>query len=316
MQYLRESDRVALIGASGFVGGAALRELERLGVTVVPIVAPRLRTAARSLADLAALAERHPARGSLSDLMIGCTVVINAAGMPDATSRDGDTLFGANALLPMLIVHAAHSAGCSRVVHVSSAVVQGDKLVLDSSSDRRPFSTYSASKSLAEEILEEWSDQEGPEVVIYRPPSVHAPGRRITNALARIARSPVSSVAAPGTAPSAQALLPNVASALCYVALAASPPRIVHHPWEGQTVEGLLRHLGGRDPKRVPAWAAKIMERVFSAICRVLPPLAPHARRLQLLWFGQEQAPSWLTQVGWVPPNGSGAWRDLVKPQP
>src|SRR5690606_19263259 len=133
------------------------------------------------------------------------------------SSLDEDALYGANALLPALLLVAAERAGVRRFVHISSAVVQNDKPVLDSTEDLRPFSPYSASKVLAEEII---CRHEGSlECVRYRPPSVHAPSRRVTRMVSRIATSPVASVAAPGDQHTPQALLPNVAAAIAALAL-------------------------------------------------------------------------------------------------
>ena len=44
---------------------------------------------------------------------------------------------------------------------------------------------------------------------------------------------------------------------------------------------------------------------------RVLPQIAANARRVEMLWFGQPQATSWLTEAGWSPPAGHEAWREL-----
>jgi hypothetical protein len=43
-----------------------------------------------------------------------------------------------------------------------------------------------------------------------------------------------------------------------------------------------------------------------------LPRFAADLRRVELLWFGQRQADSWLTLQGWQPPVGVEGWRDLA----
>ena len=135
------SKRIALLGASGFVGSAvreALGDQTGDGVEVVPVVAPRLRSASRTATDLHTEARGVPELTTLTAALAGCDVVVNAAGNPDASSLDEDALYGANALLPAVLLLAAESAGVRRVVHVSSAVVQNDKPVLDDSEDLRP----------------------------------------------------------------------------------------------------------------------------------------------------------------------------------
>lgn len=275
--------------------------------------APRLRTDARTLAEMRRQCAASQEVAPLVDAMRGASVLINAAGDPDASSLDAGALFGANALLPGLLLRAAHKAGIRRFVQISSAVVQADKEVLDSSEDLRPFSPYSASKVLGELLLR---DPAGDlEVVRYRPPSVHAPDRRVTRMIGKIAKSPAAVVATPGTQPTPQALLPNVAAAVAYLATSEmSPPAVVHHPSEGLTVSSLLEYLsGGRSPFRIPQALARSVVVMLKALGRTYGPVAANARRVELLWFGQEQAESWLTARGWKPPVDRDGWRALAE---
>lgn len=304
--------KIVLVGSSGFVGSAVAEQLSGQA-ELVRLPAPRLSTPARDEADLARLAAESEALPGLVETLRGVDVVINAAGDPDASSLDEDALFGANALLPAVLLRASELAGVPRFVHVSSAVVQNDKPVLDSSEDLRPFSPYSASKVMGEVLSRRSYD--GVEVVRYRPPSVHAPSRRVTRMISRIASSPAGTVARPGTQLTPQALLPNVAAAVAHLALCEGPvPPVVHHPSEGVTVTTLMKDLsGGRTPVRLPRWLARLGVKVGKLLGRVHKPTAANARRVELLWLGQEQAPSWLTENGWVPPVGAEGWRALAK---
>lgn len=308
-------DRIALVGASGFVGSAVAAALEPR-VDLVVVRAPRLVTRARSLIGLRSEAACCPAVRELAAEIRGADVVVNAAGDPDASSLDEDALFGANALLPAVLHEAVRLAGVRKLVHVSSAVVQNDKPVLDSSEDLRPFSPYSASKCLGEEVLRDAGA--GVSVVRYRPPSVHAPSRRVTRMIRRIAKSPAATVARPGDQPTPQALLPNVAAAVAHLATSqAELPAVVHHPSEGVTVSTLMEDLsGGRRPRRIPRWAAVAGVRVGKALGRLHKPTAANARRLELLWLGQSQEESWLTTTGWHPPVGREGWRALAEGDP
>jgi len=54
-----------------------------------------------------------------------------------------------------------------------------------------------------------------------------------------------------------------------------------------------MQVLGGRRPSELPRW------------------LAANAQRVEMLWSGQSQAPSWLTQAGWAAPVGAEAWSCL-----
>jgi hypothetical protein len=303
--------RVALVGATGFVGAAVAQAL--VDHEVIGVGAPRLVTAARTPAALARAAATAPSLGALERAFCGCDVVVNSAGMPNASSLDEDALFGANALLPRVVLEAAVRAGVRRVVHVSSAVVQNDRLVLDESEAMQAFSPYSASKIAGERVLS-FEPPTGVEIVRYRPPSVHAPDRRVTQMITRIASSPFASVARPGDQGSPQALLPNVGAAVAFLATCRlTPPRVVTHPAEGVTAAGLMRDLsGGARPWLLPRWFAHAVVRLARLVGSVHRPTAANARRIEVLWFGQAQSRSWLTSQGFRPPVGPGGWRRLA----
>jgi nucleoside-diphosphate-sugar epimerase len=304
--------RIGVLGASGFVGRAVVEALD--GHDVLPVRTPRLTTSARTSVALIEQAAEHPAVTELATAFVGCDVVVNAAGDPDASSLDLDGLYAANALIPRVALVASAVAGVPRFVHVSSAVVQNDKPVLDQSEDLRPFSPYSAAKVAGEQVLRDGLPP-GVTVVRYRPPSVHAPGRRVTRMIARIARSPMATVAGPGDSPSPQAQLPNVAAAVAFLATTdLTPPAVVVHPSEGVTTGGLMRDLsGGREPRHLPPVLARLVVRMAKLAGRVHRPTAANARRVELLWFGQGQSASWLDDSGFVPPVGPEGWPLLVE---
>src|SRR5688572_16201119 len=135
---------VAVLGATGFVGRATVKALESHGAEVRSVRAPRLtvapqaaRTAWRDLPDVVA---------NLAARLDGCEVVICCAGNPDASAQDLSVLFGVNAGLPGVVAAAAHAAGARRLVHVSSAAVQGAAAQLDATSVVYAFSPYARSK--------------------------------------------------------------------------------------------------------------------------------------------------------------------------
>lgn len=300
--------KVAVVGGTGFVGREVVKSL--VGHDVRLVTAPRLSTAARDATALLAEAETLTHTKAMAADLRGFDVVVNAAGDPDASSLSTATLFGANALLPAVLAIASERASVKRFVHVSSAVVQNDSPVLDSSESMKPFSPYSASKVAGEEALR--AHRGALRIIRYRPPSVHDSGRRVTRMVARIAASPVRSVAAPGDQSSPQALLANVGSAIAFLATVDEvPPGVVHHPSEAVTVTSLMRDLGGREPRVLPRRLASSLVRVLKLVGRAHRPTAANARRVELLWLGQSQAPSWLSVHGWVRPVGPQGWRAL-----
>ncbi len=296
---------VAVVGASGFVGAAVVKALADRGVESRSVVTPRLLPMdPEEAAD--AVARSTPAIHDLASTLQGCRAVVNAAGDPDASSRNLPALIAANAAVPLLIGQAAVLADVPRFVHVSSAAVQGSKGVLDETLDTQPFSAYSASKALAEGLLLDLLDTR---VVVYRPPGVHGADRRITRTLVAVARSPLASVAAPGTAPTPQAHIDNVGDAVAFLAVCPEqPPAIVMHPWEGFTTASLLHLLGAREPLLVPRRVATAVTSLLHRVGTRVEPVAANARRLEIIWHGQRQAGSWLERAGWTPPAGDDAW--------
>jgi len=300
--------RVAVFGASGFVGSHAVQALQARGAVVIRLAAPRLESIraidvvdfVRGSAEL-----RAQVRASLG----GAVAVVNAAGIPDASSGNEPQLMAANAACAAILSAAARDHDVKRFVHVSSAVVQGDIATLDETTVVRPFSAYSRSKALGESMVADF----GPtETVIYRPPSVHGADRRVTRMIHRFARTPMSMTVAPGDVPSPQALIQNVADAVAFLALSpTAPPPVVIHPWEGITTAGLLRVLGRREPRLLHPALARIVLRMLKGASLGLPSMEANRRRLELLWLGQSQALSWLSRVGWKAPVGPDGWDKL-----
>lgn len=290
---------VVVLGSSGFVGAAVVAALEDRGHHVRRVHAPRIS---------AGTVDEGSVTADLMDVLSGADAVVNAAGLPDAAGGDLDALRGANSILPGLVAQAAHTGG-QRMVHISSAAVQGARSALDSGEETTPFSPYSQSKAEGEQAA--LSAGRG-STVIYRPPGVHGAERRLTGSIARLARSPLASVAGRGDRMTANALVTNVGDAVAFLSTTASrPPHIVHHPSEGITTAALLRALGGREPRHIPEFAARSALLMARRAARVRPPLLAHVRRMEMLWFGQEQAPSWLTEAGWTPVHGLDHWERL-----
>lgn len=296
---------VAVVGASGFIGRSVSSALTIRHVRTIPITAPRLPSrAGRSETDWDEDLTRN-----LASQFEGAAAVINAAGIADATSSDAHALTAANGTLAGLVGRAATSAGVPRLIQVSSAATQGRVAVLDATEDTHPFSAYSRSKAIGEEL----SLLYGPSTtVVYRPAGVHGTERTITQSIARLARSRVSCVARPGDANSPQALIENVADAIAFLATTdMTPPRVVNHPSEGISTSALLTLLGGREPALLPATPARVIACAGMLATHLSPSIGARARRLEMLWFGQSQAPSWLSHAGWRPVLGLDAWRAL-----
>lgn len=295
---------VAILGATGFIGAAIATRLRSRGVGIRAVTAPRLEytPATTPGAGDADVIDALAARVS------GCHAVINAAGLAHPGAAASPRLYGANAVLPALVARACAVAAVERLVHVSSAAVQGTGR-LDETPTVRPLSPYAHSKALGERLLLGVSE---PAVIIYRPTSVHGPARRLTRRLTEFARSRLSCVAGDGTSPTPQVLVTDVATTVAHLALGrGAVPRIVLQPHGGLTTATLLRLLGGREPTRVPARVARGALGGAYLLAGGLPRGRAQARRLEMVLFGQRQEPGWLTGSGLVPELDVDAWRRL-----
>ena len=252
-----------------------------------------------------AIARQHPAVAALQDVMRGRSIVILAAGAATPGADWTPELVGANSLLPGVVTLAAQQAGVRRVVHLSSAAVQGRSRDLTESPQVQPFSAYSRSKAVGERVVRVLAEPTGTEVVILRATSVQGAGRATTAGLQRIARSPLASVAGDGTAPSAVSSVGALCEFITTVARWAAPvPPIVLQPWEYLSVADVIRAAGGREPARLP-------HRVCAAAVAggyLLSTLAGGrlhgaVRRVEALWFGQRVHADWADSQGIAVPS-------------
>jgi nucleoside-diphosphate-sugar epimerase len=280
---------VAVVGATGFVGSAVVRHLTGAGWSVRPVTAPRISAgfgddAARQAGRWA---DADPSRwASLVAGFAGVDVVINAAGLAAPTAPATDELWGANAVLPAVVARAAGAAGAPRLVHISSAAVQGSRPTLDEEPyDGRGHSPYARAKGAGELAVLAESD----EAVVYRATSVLGPGRPIAARLAAVLRSRWL-VVPDADVPLPVAHIDHAAAAVAFVAALARPARITLHPWEQMTVASLATAFGRTEPIRhLPGVVYAVAGPAVGLLAR-RGPLAGQARRIELLWAGQRQS--------------------------
>ncbi len=232
--------------------------------------------------------ERSQLYTALVKQLRGCRTLINAAGRADPDGSDETELLMANAVLPVVLALAARDAGVQRLVHISSAVVQG-RMPLTVHLEYQSLSPYARSKVAGERAVLALGAAGPDQVVIYRPPSVIAASRLTAAGLRRIARLPVVPVLR-ADAPVPTALLKNVGSFARHLATVATPAPVYVHPSEGMTVRSLIQSASGeRAPAIIDlAWLDGVGERAFAAACR-LERVAPRVRRIELLLRGQKQ---------------------------
>lgn len=285
--------RWAVLGASGFVGSALVAHLRSLGYEVEEVPAPRLalEPASDDGNAVASMASTHAETQVLSSALHGVDVVVNAAGLATPDAPPSDLLYGANALLPALLITAAKRAGVRRAIHLSSAAVQGRREVLDATAEVSPFSPYSRSKALGEwAFFAAAGPDPGTDAIVLRATSVQGPGRGTTASLRRVANSRFASVAGAGTRPTVVSSINGLVDSISRASLSTQPlRRIVLQPWEGYSVSDVLRAAGGREPQHLPRLLCRTVLFCARSVGRVVPEVAGAARRLELMWFGQRQ---------------------------
>lgn len=282
--------RWAVLGASGFVGSAVADRLAAEGFDVMRLPSPRviLSPDVASPRAIAELAREDEAVDLIAEQLGGIDVVINAAGVASPDAAADSILYGANALLPAVIRHAAARAGTRRVVHISSAAVQGRRAVLDETAQASPFSPYSRSKALGERAF--LAPVDGVQAIVVRATSVQGTGRGTTRNLRRIAASSFASVASDGSQPTVVSSIDGLSDYITYVGSATNGVRsIMLQPWEGCTAEEVLCAAGGKAPLKLPRWLCEVALTFARAVGRVVPEIAGAGRRLELMWLGQAQ---------------------------
>lgn len=304
------TDNWAVIGGTGFVGSELTRRVQAEDCSVVRVRAPRLSLPPNSspAATVAFLRGLHGIVDDVAAELRGATFVVNAAGMADPAARDTPALWGANALLPVVIAAAADRVGARRFVHISSAAVQGRSRVLDETVTTAAFSPYSRSKAVGEGALIDWSTTtraSALELVIVRATSVQGRNRKTTDQLVRLARLPIASYAAPGTNPTPVSSVEALGDFVVRVAeWEDSVPSLVLQPWEGMTTKSLLRAAGARHPVPLPAGACKLVLAAGYLGSRIGGNrLGAIVRRIELMWFGQGQSATWSEAVGLKTPH-------------
>jgi UDP-glucose 4-epimerase len=299
----------AVVGATGFVGRNFVAELRRAGRSVREVTAPRLAADVASNTDdlislLSYIAQKRAIAG-LAESFRGIRVVVNAAGLATPGAPPSKELTGANALLPGVLALAAAAAGVGRVVHISSAAVQDRADPLDESRAVSPATPYARSKAAGEAVLQRI--RQSPEIngsklsiVVLRATSVHGPDRQTTARLMRLARSPWASVAGDGARPAPIVSVQELAAAVRFVGeYPGDVPEVVLQPWEGRTTAGVLRELGGREPRHIPLAICRLMLSLAYLSSRLLGGRGRSSvRRLEVLWTGQSQRPGWLEATG------------------
>lgn len=165
---------IAITGAGGFVGGALLRHLTRLGWPVLAISRQPIRDPAGASAFPISSYEDV---SSLRSAFEGQDAVVHLAALAHARPAAG--AFSANVRSAQAVARAAVEAGVRRLVFVSSIGVNGlqtNGVPFTETTAPAPVEPYSRSKLEAERAMSIVTATTATQLVIVRPPLVHGPG--------------------------------------------------------------------------------------------------------------------------------------------
>jgi nucleoside-diphosphate-sugar epimerase len=164
---------VAMTGATGFVGGHALRELLARGHDVRVLVRSKARLADEFSGRVKLVSGGLDDAAAIEELVTGADAVLHLAGVIKAVNRQA--FMAVNADGAGRLAQAAQRAGVRRFVLVSSLAAR-----------ERAISHYAASKAAGEDkVTDAYAGAATGEVVILRPPAVYGPGDEATLPLVR-----------------------------------------------------------------------------------------------------------------------------------
>jgi 2-alkyl-3-oxoalkanoate reductase len=166
------NQRVAVLGAGGFVGSRLVELLHLSGSDVVPVVRRVQSMVSASRFDIPVILADVSDSNSLTPALDGCSAVVDCTvGVPSAIRAT------ARALIP-----SAVAAGVNRVVYLSSASVHGQNpppgcTELSALSERQEID-YNNAKVYAERRLFADASRFGVELFVLRPSIVFGPRDR------------------------------------------------------------------------------------------------------------------------------------------
>ncbi|MBT0962328.1 SDR family oxidoreductase [Denitromonas sp. IR12] len=175
--------RVLVTGASGFVGQAVIRRLQRDEGVAVRGAFRTLPASAFDGIETSPVGDLGPHtdwRGALVDvdLVVHCAARVHV--MHDTEADPLAAYRRSNVEGTLHLARSAVAAGCRRFVFISSIKVNGEATVpgepFSEASAPAPLDPYGVSKLEAEQGLFALAEETGLEVVVVRPPLVYGPG--------------------------------------------------------------------------------------------------------------------------------------------
>ena len=168
--------KVAVTGATGFVGGALLRQLLAEGHEVVAVKRPSSAKAPLQNPSLTWVNGDVTDPNSLQSVFNGVDWLIHAAGMLGQASVPEAHYFALHEQGTNNVLAEAERASVARILYVSSPGVLGpiSGQPADESAPLAPSNAYERSKAAAEQIAQVYA-KSGLPVIITRPEFIYGP---------------------------------------------------------------------------------------------------------------------------------------------
>lgn len=177
MSKVFSNSRTLITGATGFLGNALLKYLQKKKVDVIGTT--RQNTVAKkSLVTLGEITERT----DWSDILVNKDVVIHCAGIAHVTPPNSDDLYQVNVLATHHLLEQCIIAGVRQFIFISSIGVNGGVTTdtpFSITDTPKPINSYTRSKWLAEQFIIKRLATEDMAYTIIRPPLIYgknAPG--------------------------------------------------------------------------------------------------------------------------------------------
>lgn len=179
---LLDNQKIAVIGASGFVGSYLKSFLKSDNLNVISMIR-KLRsdskTSSTSTIEIGDVLSRNDYKGVFDQI----TTVVYTIARTHRGNEEGpefEHIYNEiNCHAMIRVAKAAHEQGVKRFIFLSSLKVLGEQtspgFPFDCNSPPKPIGTYGRSKLLAENELIKLGRSIGLDVVIIRPPLIHGP---------------------------------------------------------------------------------------------------------------------------------------------
>jgi len=173
--------KVLVTGASGFVGKALREQLLSRGCSVnVAVRSPGVFDPSPETFLVGAIGAATDWAAALKSVEVVVHLAARVHVMNESESDSAALYHQVNTMGTIKLMHDAARAGVKRFIFISTAKVNGEVTVagvpFSEADSPNPSDAYSSSKYEAELALSKFSNEQGMQFVIIRPPLVYGPG--------------------------------------------------------------------------------------------------------------------------------------------